>query len=480
MKTSRTTWLLFACLATPAVYATTPQLGGNANNIGLIDGPEFSTTTRLNGEVLFRTRDLLGENDIGEAALFGNSRRLRLSFDSSFTGDDVLADQAAPPQLVRVFGGAGNNENVQEGIYNSESSMFYFLGGDIGASLQNGPLDVFVGGGGTVTYYDEDLVWRQDDENWVPDIYGSIGARYAISDSVRAKLFARGYYGGHASVGREFVKDGVTSDNYFFWDLDLGVDARVDGAALGQKGLEFSINFGWGGFEDEGDGPSSTQLDNYDVNFRGEARYNLDEETTVFGTASYGHREFGDFRIASMYDIDSHNYRFGGGARAQWGDNFSWSGEAGVEIRDYDDLPATGEDEQTEFYINGNVNWTPCAHFILGAYADYGIQNFNINEGPAEAFIDPLGVRSGIRARYLWNETTTLTAQGNVTHVDGSDVVNSMYGGDEFFRWACGLSLTHMFNDRLELFAAGEIVQLDNDRDDDTFFNGGVGARFGF
>ncbi len=467
--------LTIACLATPAAYSITPQLGGNDANLAAIDGSQFSTTTRLKGEVLFGIRELLGENDIGEAALFGASNRLRLGFDTSFTGEDALR--------TRFTVGGTYSENVRETIANQQDSWIYNFGGDIGARLTNGPLDVLLGLGGTINYYDEDFVGRQADENWLPELRLAVGARYKISDSAVVKLCAQGYYGGIANVSRGYIKSGVLDHNYFFWNMDLEADYRLDGGGLGDAGLEWSTAFSWNGLEEDRNGPVGNRLDNYDIEFRQEVRFNVNENATVFAAGSYGHREFGNWHPMGnpLLHADSHNYRVGGGTRVRWGDKFHWGAEAGVEFRDYDSLPAGGNDDRTEFYINGDINAQLTDKSSLGIFFDYGIQNFNINDIPIDAFLDPRGIRSGLRTLFQWNETTSLASEWTYTPSFGSDALGAAWDSFESSRWGCGLSLTHMLNDRVELAVDGDLIYLDNDlTGDDTYFTVGGRMSVGF
>lgn len=473
MKATRTTTLILACLASHAAYGNGPRLGGNDASLGATGGDSL-TTSRLNGEVLFAGRELFGQNNVGEDAIFGRSDNLRLGF-GGFNGDGQTDGVRA-----RISAAIGYNDNVAETLGNTGNSAFYYIGGDMGASVSNGPLDVIVGAGAGATYYDEDLDYRDEDENWVADLNASIAARYQFSDSFRARLYARGYYGGNASVSREFLKGGVSSNNYFFWDLETGVDGRFDGQTLGNKGVEWSADFSWGGMNE--DGSSGGAVDNYDINFRGEGRYNINQDTTAYVAANYGHREFDNLRPFGMsqYNVNSHNYSVGGGARAAWGSDFTWAAEAGVEQRKYDDTPASGQDEQTEFYANGSINWKPTDSLSVAIVADYGIQNFNINEGPVDAFVDTVGLRSGLNAIYQWNETTSVRTDWTLTRGDGSDVISNTYGDCDFMRWACGLQVDHRLNDRVDLFLRGDAIQLDNGMDDDTHFNVLTGGRVGF
>lgn len=86
-------------------------LGGRVNKlegrVAFLEEHQFSTTTRLNGEVivgvseLFGNRDRLGNNYSGTNAVIQN--RVRLNFDTSFTGKDRLRTRLQA-RSVNAFG----------------------------------------------------------------------------------------------------------------------------------------------------------------------------------------------------------------------------------------------------------------------------------------------------------------------------------------------------------------------------------------
>ena len=67
-----------------------------------LEANQFSTTIKLTGEVVFAASDIIGETDTGPGSVPNFSERVRLNFNTSFTGKDHL--------LVRLY--ASNSPNL--------------------------------------------------------------------------------------------------------------------------------------------------------------------------------------------------------------------------------------------------------------------------------------------------------------------------------------------------------------------------------
>ena len=67
-----------------------------------LEANQFSTTTKLTGEVVFAASDIIGATDTGPSSVPNFSERVRLNFNTSFTGKDHL--------LVRLY--ASNTPNL--------------------------------------------------------------------------------------------------------------------------------------------------------------------------------------------------------------------------------------------------------------------------------------------------------------------------------------------------------------------------------
>ncbi|MBW4679307.1 MAG: iron uptake porin [Microcoleus vaginatus WJT46-NPBG5] len=96
-----------------------------------LEANQFSTTTKLVGEVVFAASDIIGEIDTGRNAVPTLSERVRLNFITSFTGKDSLLVRlyasnspnlgaAAGTNMARLHPdrGNGNNFDIDLGWYN--------------------------------------------------------------------------------------------------------------------------------------------------------------------------------------------------------------------------------------------------------------------------------------------------------------------------------------------------------------------------
>jgi hypothetical protein len=103
-------------------------LGSRVDNLesrtAFLEDHQFSTTTKLEGEVIFGLTDSFGEDDESQTVL---GDRFRLSFNTSFTGKDKLVTRLAGGNLDQLFGptstqtfniatngNAGDNDNDVE------------------------------------------------------------------------------------------------------------------------------------------------------------------------------------------------------------------------------------------------------------------------------------------------------------------------------------------------------------------------------
>jgi hypothetical protein len=94
-------------------------LGGRVDNlegrVAFLEDTQFSTTTKLAGEVIFALTDSFGDNDDNNT-IFGD--RFRLALNTSFTGEDTLVTRLSGGNLQPLFGptstqtfNLGENEN---------------------------------------------------------------------------------------------------------------------------------------------------------------------------------------------------------------------------------------------------------------------------------------------------------------------------------------------------------------------------------
>ncbi|MCL1475831.1 iron uptake porin [Argonema antarcticum] len=83
-----------------------------------LEAQQFSTTTKLKGEVIFALASVFGDDNNGRAdngdlqdnPIFGN--RARLNFDTSFTGKDLLRTRVQARNITQFDGGSSSRPNV--------------------------------------------------------------------------------------------------------------------------------------------------------------------------------------------------------------------------------------------------------------------------------------------------------------------------------------------------------------------------------
>ena len=92
-----------------------------------LESNQFSTTTKLEGEVIFALNDRFGENSDGtpdtDNAVFGS--RVRLQLQSSFTGDDLLLARLAAGNITDA---SGQLEAAQENLDFNLDKLWYRFG----------------------------------------------------------------------------------------------------------------------------------------------------------------------------------------------------------------------------------------------------------------------------------------------------------------------------------------------------------------
>jgi hypothetical protein len=74
-----------------------------------LEANQFSTTTKLTGEVMFAARDVIGDIDTGPGTVPSLAERVRLNFNTSFTGSDHLLVRLQASNASSFAGPAGTN-----------------------------------------------------------------------------------------------------------------------------------------------------------------------------------------------------------------------------------------------------------------------------------------------------------------------------------------------------------------------------------
>ncbi|MBD1910557.1 MULTISPECIES: iron uptake porin [unclassified Leptolyngbya] len=94
-----------------------------------LEANQFSTTTRLRGEAIFAVSDIFGgENlDIGSENNVALGDRVRLNFDTSFTGDDLLRTrlQSGDFNTFQNVPGTEDSNFIPEGIASNQTAFSF-------------------------------------------------------------------------------------------------------------------------------------------------------------------------------------------------------------------------------------------------------------------------------------------------------------------------------------------------------------------
>lgn len=92
-----------------------------------LEANQFSTTTKLNGEVIFGLSSVFAGQDANNSEIPRNTTlgtRARLNFDTSFTGEDLLRTRLQVTTLNYFSGAAGSNTNLPEGVLRYDAGSF--------------------------------------------------------------------------------------------------------------------------------------------------------------------------------------------------------------------------------------------------------------------------------------------------------------------------------------------------------------------
>nr|WP_242060536.1 iron uptake porin [Aerosakkonema funiforme] len=103
-----------------------------------LEAQQFSTTTKLRGEAIFAISDIFGGGNIGEGVDDANNTvfqdRVRLEFQTSFTGKDILHTRLAAGNAVAFNSLPGRDFIGSDAVYsrNSAEGTLQFLAGSTG------------------------------------------------------------------------------------------------------------------------------------------------------------------------------------------------------------------------------------------------------------------------------------------------------------------------------------------------------------
>ncbi|ELS02607.1 putative S-layer protein [Xenococcus sp. PCC 7305] len=256
--------------------------------VAFLEDHQFSTTTKLKGEVIFTLGNTFGD-DIDSQFTF--SDRVRLNFNTSFTGKDILRTRLQ----------AGNTQGFKAGITGTDSTR---LGFDQGGNSNDIRID---------------------------DLY----YRFPVGDKVRVWL-AGNSIGTHniLNVGNPYLKSTGAGALSRFHIRNPLIFRPVQGTGLGTNvklSDLFTFNASYLSTSNDGADPSlgegifngsfsagaqlvASPTDNFEINFAYIRTFETGDDVNISGSTVSGNakRPFGR--------VDTSTNRFGLGANYQFGD----------------------------------------------------------------------------------------------------------------------------------------------------------------
>ncbi len=308
-------------------------LGGRIDNIesrtAFLEDNQFSTTTKLNGEVIFAVGQVFGDETTEDLNDDGNtpdeidsqvtfSDRVRLNFDSSFYGKDRL----------RVRLEAGNVEGFRSDVTGTDSTRVGFdaFTGEDGNNIEVSDLyyrfpltdrvKAYVGAAGL------DLDDIFDVSN---PLLESSGTGALSRFNRRNPLVFRGTEGAGAGFNAELIEDKLTVSGLYLGDGEGGAADPSEGAGL------FNGSFSAGGQVQYSPSERINLAATYVRSFQTEEDVNL-SGSTVSGAAK---RPFGE--------VDTTADQFGLGADFELGERIVLAAWGGYSLANEADGDAEGD-----------------------------------------------------------------------------------------------------------------------------------------
>ena len=231
-------------------------LSGRVDNLegrtAFLEDHQFSTTTKLSGEVIFALTDAWGDEDTGNT-IFGD--RFRLALNTSFTGEDNLVTRLSGGNLTQLFGPTStqtfnvgensNNVDVDWLAYyfpiklSEDSELSTYVAGFGGIHSDYVPtlspyFQDFDGGNGAMsTFASESPIYRVGGGSGVGISY-QLGFLESV---VGPSTITVGYLGGNAGIANDTTTV-VTGD-----DGQLDAVTRSNGIFNGDYAALAQINF---------------------------------------------------------------------------------------------------------------------------------------------------------------------------------------------------------------------------------------------
>jgi hypothetical protein len=342
------------------------RVDGLEAKVGVLEATQFSTTTKLNGEVNFvlgGVPDYRSRETKADGTAFNYD--VRLNFDTSFTGSDLLRTRLR----------AGNFSDLPFG---SSTSLFKLdkaetTGGDV--VLDRLYYEFPVGKDFTVTVGPK---VRNTEMSWIPtayqsgilDFFTTAGApgvyNKAVGAGVGAQYESNGFVAGlnYVAQNGDSTESGVfDSDGALNVLAQLGYRQDNWGVGVGYRyGSEGTRPRTYNGFQ----GATGTLLDGQDSNSVAVNAYWRPSERSVIPSisAGYGYNDVSG-RAGSTDATDSQSWFVG----LQWDDAFVAGNSAGVAVGQPANAEGLSSDAlMLEFFykyqVTDNISVTPAVFYV--------------------------------------------------------------------------------------------------------------------
>jgi hypothetical protein len=362
-----------------------------------LEANQFSTTTKLSGETIFAVSDIFGggndstDNDLGDINETTLQYRLRLNFDTSFTGRDrlrarlqsgnfnrfVTTDPATSTSLLGSEGRLGFDTGTSNAVQLDTLSYRFPVGSKVTAQIiaNGGAFDDFVnvitpfessGRGALSRFGRYNPIYR------APSVNAGAGATIQFNDKIALQL---GYLSGEAE--RADIGAGLFNGNYgAIGQLTLTPSRRLTlGLTYANSYVQARDSSGSSIGNNTGTGSSRARLaigrplsiNSYGV----EAKYQVSSGFVLGGWAGYSH-----LRALGVGDADVWNYALNLAFPDLGGFGNLLGIVAGVQPR------LTGSDEEVGALLSGGRRSDPDVGFhVEGFYRLQLTDNLSITPG---------------------------------------------------------------------------------------------------
>ncbi len=311
----------------------------------------------------------------------------------------VDVNPAGPTIIVDALAGYHSNPGMEIDDF-AQDAWFTAIALRAAQRGTIGIVDYYWGVSAKETFYDNQVIPREQDDQSVTDLNlrGGIGVNFA--PGARLSTFINHYCSGHLDFSQGAHRYGLSQDQIKRFENRTDFDFRFDGQELGSSGLQFKVGFDYLLYE--GEKNNDWDFDRPTLSAAG-YYYIPGTETCVGIVGGLAEKNWDRWTI-----FDSQSVIGGLEARGQFGCGVSWQARAGWESRDYDD-PFI--DDRCEPFFSSSIRGeiTDTLYISWGFY--YGIGDLYNNQG-GPAFADATTLRNSL---ILVQALGDLTLRGGFT-----------------------------------------------------------------